>query len=48
MSKELIFAENYSDTVNYIVSNIGQPNSNINSDALSLLIEELKSNDIDG
>ena len=44
MSKELIFAErNYSDTVNYIVSNIGQPNSNINSDALSLLIEELKS-----
>ena len=43
MNKEMIFAErNYSDTVNYIVSNIGQPNSNINSDALSLLIEELK------
>ena len=43
MSKELIFAERNYQILNYIVSNIGQPNSNINSDALKLLIEELKS-----
>lgn len=44
MQKEIIFAErNYSDTVNYIVSNIGKPGSNINTEALSLLMEELKS-----
>ena len=34
---------NYSDTVNYLISNIGKPNTNINPAALDFLAEELRS-----
>lgn len=49
LEKEKIFAQlNYADTVNYIVSSIGKPNININSSALDLLSEELRSRSLDG
>ncbi|MDC1131818.1 SLBB domain-containing protein [Gammaproteobacteria bacterium] len=49
LDKEKIFAQlNYADTVNYIVSSIGKPNININSSALDLLSEELRSRSLDG
>jgi protein involved in polysaccharide export with SLBB domain len=49
LNKEKEFAQlNYSDTVNYIVSNIGKPNSSINSSALDLLAEELRSRSYSG
>jgi hypothetical protein len=49
LKKEREFAQlNYSDTVNYIVSNIGKPNSSINSSALDLLTEELRSKSFSG
>lgn len=47
--KEQNFAKlNYSDTVNYIVSNIGKPNINIDASALDLLSEELRSKSFTG
>ena len=49
LMKEQAFAQlNYSDTVNYIVSNIGKPNRTINSSALDLLAEELRAQDFNG
>ncbi len=49
IEKEQIFAQlNYSDTVNYIVSNIGKPNTSIDSSALDLLSEELRSQSYTG
>jgi len=49
LEKEKAFAQlNYSDTVNYIVSNIGKPNSSINSSAIDLLAEELRSRQLSG
>ena len=49
LSKEKYFAQlNYSDTVNYIVSNIGKPNRSVNSSALDLLAEELRAQDFSG
>ena len=47
--KERVFAQlNYEDTVKYIVSSIGKPNININSDALDLMAEELRSQNYTG
>ncbi len=41
--KEKTYAQmNYADTVNYIVSNIGKPNRSVDSSALDLLAEELR------
>lgn len=49
IEKEQAFAQlNYSDTVNYIVSNIGKPNTSIDSSALDLLSEELRSQNFTG
>jgi protein involved in polysaccharide export with SLBB domain len=49
VSKEKIFAQlNYEDTIKYLVSSIGKPNNNINSDALDLLAEELRSQNYTG
>jgi polysaccharide export outer membrane protein len=49
IDKEKLFAQlNYQDTVNYIVSSIGKPNSNINNAALDLLAEELRSKSFSG
>ena len=49
LEKEKIFAQlNYSDTVNYIVSNIGKPNRSVDSSALDLLGEELRSQNFTG
>lgn len=49
LKKEKLYAQlNYSDTVNYIVSNIGKPNININSSAIDLLSEELRSRNYTG
>jgi polysaccharide biosynthesis/export protein len=49
LQKERLYAQlNYSDTVNYIVSNIGKPNININSSAIDLLAEELRSRNYTG
>lgn len=49
LKKEKLYAQlNYSDTVNYIVSNIGKPNININSSAIDLLAEELRSRNYTG
>lgn len=49
LKKEKLYAQlNYSDTVNYIVSNIGKPNININSAAMDLLAEELRSRNYTG
>ncbi len=47
--KEKIFAQlNYEDTVKYIVSSIGKPNSSVNTSALDLLAEELRSQNYTG
>jgi len=47
--KEEIFAQlNYSDTVNYIVSSIGKPNTNVDASALDLLAEELRAQNFNG
>ena len=47
--KEEIFAQlNYSDTVNYIVSSIGKPNTNVDASALDLLAEELRAQSFNG
>ena len=49
LEKEKVFAQlNYSDTVNYIVSNIGKPNRSVDSSALDLLGEELRSQNFTG
>jgi polysaccharide biosynthesis/export protein len=49
VTKEQLYAEvNYAETVNYIVSNIGKPNVSLNSSALELLVEELKSKNFTG
>lgn len=49
ITKEQLYAEvNYAETVNYIVSNIGKPNVSLNSSALELLVEELKSKNFTG
>jgi protein involved in polysaccharide export with SLBB domain len=49
LEKEKIYAQlNYEDTVKYIVSSIGKPNSSINSDALDMLAEELRSKNYTG
>ena len=49
VQKEQTFAQlNYSDTVNYIVSNIGKPNTSIDASALDLLAEELRSQSYTG
>jgi len=39
---------NYSDTVNYLISNIGKPNTNVNPAALDFLAEELRSRRFSG
>jgi protein involved in polysaccharide export with SLBB domain len=45
LEQEKLYAEiNYSDTINFIVSNFGKPGASaINSEALTMLMEELKS-----
>ncbi|MDB4042743.1 SLBB domain-containing protein [Gammaproteobacteria bacterium] len=49
LKKEKLYAQlNYSDTINYIVSNIGKPNISINSSAIDLLAEELRSRNYTG
>lgn len=47
--QERVFAQlNYSDTVNYIISNVGKPNRNVDASALDLLAEELRSQNFTG
>lgn len=47
--KEQFFAQrNYADTVAYIVSNIGKPNTSVSSDAIQFLSEEIKAKDFTG
>ncbi len=47
--KEKLFAQrNYADTVAYIVSNIGKPNTSINADAIQFLSEEIKAKNFAG
>ena len=47
--QEKIFAQlNYSDTVNYIISNVGKPNRSVDSSALDLLAEELRAQNFSG
>lgn len=47
--KEEIYAQlNYSDTVNFIISNIGRPGSNVNPSSLDLLAEELRAKRFEG
>lgn len=47
--QEKFFAQrNYSDTVAYIISNIGKPNTSVGSDALQFLAEEVKAKDFAG
>jgi polysaccharide biosynthesis/export protein len=49
MEKEEIYAQlNYSDTVNFIISNIGRPGANVGSSALDLLAEELRAKRFEG
>lgn len=50
LAKEQLFAQlNYSDTVNYIISNIGKADSgSIDSSVIDLLAEELRSRDFQG
>lgn len=49
VSKEKLFAQlNYEDTVKYIVSSIGKEGSSINTSALDLLAEELRSQNYSG
>ena len=48
LDKEKLFAQlNYSDTVNYIISNVGKSNS-ISSSVVDLLAEELRSRSYEG
>jgi protein involved in polysaccharide export with SLBB domain len=47
--QEEIYAQlNYSDTVNFIISNIGKPGASVNASALDLLAEELRSKRFEG
>ena len=47
--KEEIYAQlNYSDTVNFIISNIGRPGTNVNPSSLDLLAEELRAKRFEG
>jgi len=47
--QERVFAQlNYSDTVNYIISNVGKPNRSVDSSALDLLGEELRAQNFTG
>ena len=47
--QERIFAQlNYSDTVNYIISNVGKPNRSVDASALDLLGEELRAQNFSG
>jgi protein involved in polysaccharide export with SLBB domain len=49
LEKEKIYAEiNYTDTLSYIVGNIGKPNTTISTTALELIMEELKSKQYTG
>ncbi len=49
LDKEELYAQlNYSDTVNYIVSNIGKTGGSIGGGALNLLVEELRSRNLTG
>ena len=49
LDKEKLFAQlNYSDTVNYIISNIGKSSSSISTSVLDLLAEELRSRSYEG
>lgn len=50
LDQERLYAEiNYSDTINFIVSNFGKPGASaINSEALTMLMEELKSKQYSG
>jgi protein involved in polysaccharide export with SLBB domain len=49
MEKEQIYAQlNYSDTVNFIISNIGRPGASVGGSALDLLSEELRANRFEG
>ena len=49
LRSEIEFSEkNYEDTINYIVSNIGTPNTSIDANAVTLLSEELKSQKYSG
>jgi protein involved in polysaccharide export with SLBB domain len=49
LDKEELYAQlNYSDTVNYIVSNIGKSGGSIGAGALNLLVEELRSRNLTG
>ena len=49
LEKEKEFAQlNYSDTINYIVSNVGKPNANVTIAALDFLAEELRSKNYTG
>ena len=44
LNKQKQYAQlNYSDTVNFIISNIGRPGASVNSSSLDLLAEELRS-----
>ena len=44
LDKQMEFAQlNYSDTVNFIISNIGRPGASVNASSLDLLAEELRS-----
>ncbi len=44
LNKQMQYAQlNYSDTVNFIISNIGRPGASVNSSSLDLLAEELRS-----
>lgn len=44
LDKEVLYAEiNYSDTINFIISNIGKPGSQIDAGVVGLLSDELKS-----
>ena len=49
LEKEKLYAEiNYTDTLNYIVGNIGRPNTTISTTALEMIMEELKSKQYSG
>jgi len=49
LNQEKLFAQlNYSDTINYIISNIGKTNSSINDSVLSLLSEEIRARYYEG
>ena len=49
LNKQKQYAQlNYSDTVNFIISNIGRPGASVNSSSLDLLAEELRSQSPNG